>query len=423
MLTPLLAAVTVTLSLNQAIARGLEQNLDYRVAQEAITAAAAQLKQARAPELPFLSVGDTYQNTNPIVRITIPPLAPGARPLTLSEGLENVNNPNASIRFTLFDSGKTESQVGEAAASLAVAESQARESAGATVRTVSDDYYQLLQAQRLAAVADQALTVDQAHVKQAQQLLDAGTVARTDVLRAQTTLSNDQVAAIQAHNQVALAESSLDNALNYPVDTSLVLTDSIAATAPAISIETLRAAARANRGELLAARFAIDAAQAAVGVARSSGLPSINLQASEGNAQPALRSGFHAQFVLQLQAVWTLFDHGLTAGAVQRAESEVRRANLAYRQAQQGVDLQVKQAYLNLQAAQQGVVAAQHAVTYAEDNRRLDEERYSAGVGTALELADAQLQATTAEQNLVKALAEQQTALVNARFSAGLLGR
>ncbi|HVA37479.1 MAG TPA: TolC family protein [Candidatus Dormibacteraeota bacterium] len=414
---------TVTLSLNQAVDRALTGNLRYRQAQESVTSSIAQLRQARSPQFPFLVFSDKYQYTNPLAALTLPPLVPGASPLTLDQGLKNANDPRVSLSYTLFDGGKTASQVGEAAAGVAAAEAQAREAADATVQAVANGYYTLLETRRLADVSDEAVRVDQQHVTQAEQFLAAGTVARSDVLRADTTLANDQVTAIRAHNTANLAESSLDNLLDYPVSTHLALTDSIAQSVPELSLETLQKAARENRGELQAAHFAIDAAQAAVGVARSQEAPSISLDASSGNAQPQVVSGYHSQFMLQLSAVWTLFDHGLTAGRIQQAESQLSNAKLAYRQAEQDVDLQVEQAYLNLQAARTGVEAAKRLVTFADENRRLAEERYRAGVGTAVEFADAQLNATSAQQNLVKALADQQTALVDARYAAGLLGR
>jgi len=412
----------ITLSLNQAIARGLSANLQYRQAEESVAAATAQLKQARAPQLPSIALQDTYAHTTPVVSFTLP-LPPPAGPITISQGLENANNPRATLQYLLFDGGRTASQVGQTAANLAAVAAQQRAAADSTVQTVANGYYQLLEARRLAEVADEAVRVDQAHVKQAQQFLSAGTVARTDVLRAETTLSNDQAAAIRAHNAADLAEASLDSALDYPIGTHLVLTDSIAATAPEISLETLLSAAHANRGELQAAKFAIDAARAAVVVARSGYVPSIALQASEGQEQPQLTTGFHGQLILALNAVWTLYDHGLTAGRIQQAQSQVRTAELAFQAVEQNVDLQVRQAYLNLQAARSNVEAAQRTVAFAEENRRLAEERYKAGVGTAIEIADAQLQATLAEQSLVTALADQQIALVNARYAAGLLGR
>ncbi|TAM61895.1 TolC family protein [bacterium] len=413
---------TITLSLTQAVERGLSENLSYLRAHESVATAVARLRQARAPELPFLVLKDAYTHTDPLAALTLH-LPPPLGPVTVKQGLENANDPRIALQYTLFDGGKTTSQAGQAAAGLAAVESQLRAAAGTTVQTVSDGYYRLLEARQLAEVADEAVRVDQAHVKQAQQFLQAGTVARSDVLRAETTLGNDQVAAIRTHNAADVAESALDDALAYPVTTHLVLTDTISESVPQIALETLQQAAQANRGELQAARYAIAAAHAALGVARSSTVPSLSLQASEGNAQPQIVSGYHAQFLLQLDAVWTLFDHGLTAGRIQEAQSQLGDAELAYRQAVQSVDLQVEQAYLDLQAARAGVDAAQRLVAFADENRRLAEERYKAGVGTAVELADAQLNATSAQQSLVKALGDQQTALVDARYAAGLLGR
>lgn len=417
MLSTLLLAATVAatpLSLDDAISIALKQNLQYQSSHVAVAAARAQVRQAVAPRLPGLAIEDTYLYNNPIAKLSTP-----LGPIPFST-VNATNVPLLALQYTVFDGGLTAARIGQSEAGLASVQGQERQARGTVIADVSKAYFDLASAQAMKGVADRAVNVAAAHVTQAQQLFRAGMIPRADVLRAQTELANEQVNQIQAASAVSLSETALDNVLNVPLTTVYRPTDPLDAPVPAFNLDNLIASAHAQRGDLGAAQMAVLAATRAVSAARAGTMPQIKAMLSEGNTQPAVVGGFHGQVMFELNAVWSLFDNGYTAGRVAEARAGVQQAQLGVQELQNGIDLQVRQAYLDVVQAQARVAAAKQLVTLSGENLRLAQIRYRGGVGTALELQDAELRDRSARQELTGAQAALRQGVVQLRFAAGL---
>jgi len=402
------------LSLDEAITLALANNLGYRSAKIAVGAAEARLREAESPRLPVLAVRDTYQYANPVATLQTPI---GSLPFSPN----STNVPLLALQYSLFDGGLTAARVGEAASGLAAARATERVARGEVIAAASKAYYDLMAAMRLADVANHAVDLAEGHLKQAQALYDNGQIPKADVLRAQTELANQRVNAIGAKNAVALAQVALDDVLNVPQTNLYAPTDRLSDELPAFNLDAILGSARTSRGEILAAEAAVSAARRAVDEARANSWPQVGVTLADGNTQPAVVNGYHNQFSVGLNAVWTLFDHDYTAGRIAAARSGVRQAEIALEQLRDGVELQVRQAYLNANEAAARVAAAKQLVTSADESLRVAQVRYRGGVGTALELQDAELQDISARQTLVNAEAALRESIVQLRFAAGLL--
>lgn len=417
MFSALLLAASVTaapLSLDGALAIALKQNLQYQSAHVAVAAAQAQLRQSLAPLMPGLALQDTYQYVNPVAKLSTPF---GTLPFST---VNATNVPLLALQYTVFDGGLTAARIGQTEAGLSAVQAQERQSRALVIADVSKAYYDLASAFAMKDVAHRAVDVASAHVKQAQQLFNGGQIPRADVLRAQTELANERVNQIAADSAVTLAETALDNVLNVPLTTLYQPTDPLDAPVPAFHLDDLIESAHAQRGDLAAAQASVLAASRAVNAARSGSAPQIKAMVADGNTQPAVVGGYHNQFSFGLNAVWALFDNGYTAGRVAEAQAGVQQAQLGVEQLQNGIDLQVHQAYLNVTQAQARVTAAHQLVALSDENLRLAQIRYRGGVGTALELQDAELRDRSARQELTGAQAALRQGVVQLRFAAGL---
>jgi outer membrane protein TolC len=122
-----------------------------------------------------------------------------------------------------------------------------------------------------------------------------------------------------------------------------------------------------------------------------------------------------------LAVTWQLFSGGLTRGKVQQALADIDKAHINLKNTDNSVDLEVREAYFNYIAAQAAVDAAQTLTTSARENFRVNRIRFKAGVGTSLELSDALLSTTQAENSYISALADLRVSLVSLQRAAGLL--
>ena len=405
----------IPLSLQEAIQRALGGNLGYKQAATQITVAAAALRQAAAARGVSVTLQDSSQYVNPIASLSTPFGSMPFSPSNLS------TTPLLAARFIAYDGGLSAARIAQAEARVAQAQATVNRSRQQTIDSVATTYYQLAAALALQQVAKRSVEVSARHLKDARERLSAGTVARAEVLRAQTDLADQQVAQIDADNQEAVAQASLDRIMGAPQTELHVATSSLDAKAPQLDLDRLIRASQANRPDLSAAMGAVATARAAVSAAQAAHRPQVTVTASDGNVQPAIESGFHNQFTLGLNAVWTLFDGGYTSAAVAQAQAGVTSAAIAVANLESTIELQVRQAYLSVETDEARIVAARRLVTFADENLRVAQLRSTGGVGTPLELQDAALHDRDAHRVLVQSQANLQSALVDLASAAGVL--
>jgi outer membrane protein len=410
-----LADGPVPLTLDAALVLALDRNAGYRIAHTDVLAMQARLRQAAAPRLPSVALSDTASYASPVATLTTPF---GTLPFSTTT---TTNVPLLTLDYRVFDGGVTAARVSQAAAELAAASAQERLGRMALIDTTTKAYFDLAAAMQSAVVSDRAVEVSRLHVTDAKALLAAGQVPRAEVLRAETELANERVQRLGSRNAVALAQAFLDNVLGVPLGDLHQPTDRLDTEAPDIALETLLSAASTHRGDVAASQAALDAAEYALKEMRAGRAPKIDVVVADGNVRPAIAPGYRNQFSIGLNAVWTLFDNGSNAARVDAARAGIDRSKLTLDRLRGEVELNVRQAYLNLGDAKARVEASQTYVKFADENLRLAQVRYRGGVGTVLELQDAEYRATAARQTLIAAQVAEREGSVHVRFTAGLL--
>ena len=107
-----------------------------------------------------------------------------------------------------------------------------------------------------------------------------------------------------------------------------------------------------------------------------------------------------------LQLNWSIFDGGNKIARYQEANKNVEAARSRVQAIELSISQEVVQADLNLHEAQERTQAAKKAVESAQENFRLAQGRFDAGVGTIIELTDAQLALTQAQSTEAQALTD-----------------
>jgi outer membrane protein len=410
-------APQVSLSLHDALSIALANNLQYQSALADERIAEARVVQAHSSLQPSLSAGYSYVHTQTAESFLFP--TPRGFQRIVVSGTD-INNVNATLEYAIYTGGANVAAVGQAAASLAASQANLAALRATIIRDTTSAYFTLLQAQRAAAVADQAVAVAEANLKTANDLYAAGTSAKVDVLRTEVSLANARVAAIQAHNQAALANAQLANLLDINLNSQITPTDRLEAQTPSYTLQEVLTDAAA-RPEVAAAQDAVTIAAEAVKEARAGHLPTVSLQIQEASSKPNFFNVPQPQLTETLAATWRIFDGGLTRGKVQEAQAQVDKATLALHGLRNAVDLEAREAYLNYEAALAQLDAARSARQAAQESYRVNAIRFKAGVGTSLELADALLANTQAQDQYISALADLRISLVALQRAAGLL--
>jgi outer membrane protein len=413
------APPVVRLSLGDALKIAEASNLTYRAALADQKAAAARVVQATGGRIPSLTASYGHEHTQSAGAFEFPSPKGGVTVFPISS--TKYDSLSETLQWAIYSGGALEAGVGEAAAGYASAQSALAATHANVVTDTTNAYFGLIEARKAATIADQAVTVAQDDLKTAQELFDAGTAARADVLREQVTLADAQLQQVQADDDAEIANADLANLLNVDLGSTIDATESLDVTAPPFALDEVLSDAQARRPEISASRSAVQMAQDSVRAARAGTLPTVALLVQNASLTPNFENIPQPQLSETLSVTWKLFDGGLTHGKVAEASADVEKAGINLQQLENGVDLEVRRAYFNYTAAQARLAAARSGQSSADENLRVTRIRYRVGVGTSLELSDALLADTQAQTQYVSAQANLRIALVTLQRAAGLL--
>jgi TolC family type I secretion outer membrane protein len=388
------------LTLSDAIDLALRQHPTLRSGQEARNAAAARVPQAQSAYYPRLDVVGSGGSS---------------KVFSSTQGRSFQSDSTSAVvqgRQLLSDFGKTGALVDETRANVRVADAELERLREVVVLNVRQSYYTVLQNRRLVWVAEASLARAELNLRSARGFFEVGTKPKSDVTKAEVEVANARVALIRARNAVRLAETSLANALGLEATAAFEVEDILGYEPTTVDAGTLLAEALANRPELAQARARLEAARAQLAGARAGYWPDLTLNGSYGASSGDALVGvdgfalpaFGETWSIAATLSWNLFQGFFTTNRIRETTAlvEVARANFETFELQ--VRLEVEQAYIAL-------AATEKAVESARENLRLAQGRYDAGVGTILDLTEAQLALTNAEADQIRALTDHKLAL------------
>lgn len=391
LLTLVLAAAPATLTLDEAVSTALSSRPSLRAARGQARSAEASARVARGALLPQVGVDGRYSVSRDV--------APGGSPVT--EG----DSASASLAadLLLWDFGRTSSRWRAAQASSTAAGEDAQASARDVVLEVRLAYLVVLEAGALEDVARQTLANQERHLRETEAMVSAGTRAAIDLARLRTQEASARAALVRARNDTSTARTRLAVAMGVPdrSEHSLVVPHLPALAAETQPPDALLAEAVRTRPELASIRSGILAQDHSVTAAERWLLPSLRLGATASASGPdPFDPGYGGSVGVTLG--WTIFD-GLSSPAqadAERARLEVARAQLG--DLEQRVFEEVEIAAGAVTSARAELPAAEEALVAARELLGLADARYREGVGTSLELADAELELATAAAQRVR---------------------
>lgn len=396
-------AAPVELTLQDSIALALKNNPDMKVAVLAKSKAQWAVSQALAGEgfnLSFTHTDKRYNGYN-----TSQLYLYGIKKYEWSNKYDNM----LSLSLPLYSGGKLDGQVDAARLSLKVAGLGVSATAQQLKQTVTTNYFSVLQARNSLQVSRQTVDNYVRHLNNVKLQYDTGVVARSDVLASEVSLANAQVNLIKAENNLSLAVANLNNTLALSLSSELKLSDDLSYAVYSLTLEECSQYALANRPEMAQYEAKIAIARADVQVARSGYLPTINLFATQDWNDSGFPGSGNSNWSVGLTATISVFDSGLTRSKVKQANDGLSTAMVQASQKRDTILLEVRQYYLSMREAEKRIEATKVAVAQGEDNLRIAELRYNAGVGTNLDVLDAVLSLNTIRINHIQALYDYNT--------------
>jgi len=284
---------------------------------------------------------------------------------------------------------------------------------------VSKGYFSTLRAQKLEVVAQQDVADLKAHLKIARDQYEFGVVTYNDVLQAEVSLADAEQRLIVAKTDTIDIRSALNKVLALPVSAPTVLKDEKLETRP-WGLEQATDEALKQRSDLKASVNRIQQQEKVVTQTRAQFFPRIYAQAGQTWQQNDFLlhdTQWYGIFGMQ----WTLFSGLDTKAQVAQAKLRVNQLQEQQKDLDEQVRLDVQNAYLKVKETADRIRVTEKAVTQAEENLRLNEERYKESVGTATDVIDAETLLTRTRVNYFTALYDHQMAKAELLWSMGAI--
>jgi outer membrane protein TolC len=255
--------------------------------------------------------------------------------------------------------------------------------------------------------------------RQASEFYAEGVKAKLDVTKAQADLAAARSDLIMAENDVALAWEELQNSLGQELPPETALADELEVAAPSPKLDEALKQAFERRPEWLQLMAQRQVVEGSLQTAFAGYLPSVSGEASYGyieQAFPPEERFWTAGVTVNLP----LFTGFLTREQVAEARANLQVLDENEANARLDITKEVKQALVNATDGESQVVAAREALAAARENQRVAETRYGEGVGTIIEVTDAQAQAYQSETAYAQALYNLKTAQAALNKAVGM---
>ena len=407
-------AETLQLTLEECIQIALENNPQIEIARQQYQANQGVLTQAKSFYWPQLSGGIGYGRQYIDTEFPVDE--------------DNVGSGLLQISQLIFDFGKTTGLIDTSSFNLQASGENLAQVYHDLVFDVKSRFYDVLEARRLIGVAEQAVSNFEQQLYRAQRFFESGVRTRIDVTNAEVNLSNEKLNLLRANADYKTALVSLEQVIgtvpnngDYEPITNEPPTEELASQKPEMpdSLETLLQTAEVSRPGLKEFQFLIQAAESSITQAKGDYWPTIDAVGDYNKFETDLPS-LSDQWQITARLNWEFFSGFETEGKVAEATAQLREVQAGLRDFELEVTRDVTDSYLRADENREGVDIADQTVELAEENLRLAEGRYKAGIGDLLEFNDAQLLYTQNQSNLVITYYNYLTALARIDRAVGV---
>jgi TolC family type I secretion outer membrane protein len=320
------------------------------------------------------------------------------------------NGLNANLRQLIYDGGKVIAEIHQARANAAAGTQTYERQLETLAFNVAQSYYTALQDQAATALAAQVVHQDQVQEDLVRAQLQAGTASRVDLATAQVPVAQAKVALVRAQGAQATALAAFASALGLDADAAVAPAASSQDTSPSSQVTVLtygKAIAQAllMRPDYLAAQNTVTAARYNVQAQKAGLFPTLTGSASYGtNSTTVTGTNFRPSSSVGATLSIPIFDQGVTRAQTEQAQAQLDLAQSQFEQTRLGVELDVRQALVNLVTAQGAVAQAQAELNEAQTVLNATQAQYKAGVTTLPLLLNAEVGLTTAQTDQLNAL-------------------
>ncbi len=395
-----LSATPVALSLQDAVARGLKQNLGGFLASDSVTDARGQKWQALSELLPNVITNTGFGVRQIDLKAQFGLNIPGVPKVI---GPFGYFDSRAYLNQTVFD-WESIQRMRSSQAQLKSAENSYKNARELVVTVIVSNYLLVIADQSEVESARSQRDTARALSQQTSDQHTAGLAAAVDVLRSQVELQSREQKLIVAQNNLAKQKLVLARAIGLPPGQKFDITTQVGyedLSIPPLD-DAIQSAYKA-RPDFQSQLNQVQSAELVRKASSAERYPSIEQVADYGitGVNPASTHGtVDAAVTLRVP----IFQGGKVHADVLRADASLQRAKQVLEDMRAQIDQEVRDAYLDLEATAQEVSVEKKTVTLATETLRQSRDRFSSGVTDNIEVVQAQDALATANDAYIASL-------------------
>jgi outer membrane protein TolC len=391
----------VPLGLREAIDRGLEHNLGVLLQEQGLVSARGSRWESLSGLLPDVSarVGEARRVTS-LAEFGFTTF-PGITSRTI--GPFDVFDTRVVVSQPVLDiSALHSARAGRA--NVTAAQHDVKNAREMVVLVVANLYLGAIAADARLDTARAAVETADALERLTADLKTAGIAAGIDVLRAQVQQQAERQRLVAAENDAAKTRLQLARAIGLPPGQAVTLTDTLPyAPLQRLTLENALARAYSARPDYLAAQAILEAAEANDRAAHTAFLPSLRVDGEVGRVG-ITASDTELVYGLSASVRVPVFERGRQQARIAQADAELERRRALAADLKGRIDLEVRSAFLDVNAAEQALEAARVGRDLANQQLVQSRDRLSAGVAGSLEVVQSQEAVAAANDNYTLAL-------------------
>jgi outer membrane protein TolC len=393
------AALAESLTIEKAVSIALEQSPAMQAAEARSKAATEQYREAIGYRLPSVDVMEIFaRTTNPAEAFAF---QMNQERFSMQEFGNPANDPNnpeplntmitrAEASMPIYTGGMLASRVKQAHLMAKAAKLERDRTRSQVIFDVSKAYADLQKARENLDLMLRMRESVQRHVERARNFYNEGLLVSSELLRAEVHLSEIEEWVTKATNGAKLAEAALNFQMGLPRETSHALEPLPNYPANIGELSGWLEKANDRRPDLSAIRLKVKAGDYEAKAARSKFLPEIGLKARYEFYDDKWFGDHGESWSIMGVAKINLFKGGVDRAKWAKNRHEAKANHHDVTRFEEGVRLEVQQAFGDLEAALLRHSTASEAMEAGRENARVVEERFNQGVAKMLDLVDAQ---------------------------------
>ncbi|NLZ43406.1 MAG: TolC family protein [Clostridia bacterium] len=373
---------SLRISLEEAVAMALANQLNLGAAEAVVIGAEASLKKAEAARWPGLTLSASGTRISPE-----PPSLP------FGAGIPNPSySAGLTLSWPLYTGGKVSSGIKMARLGLEAARADYEKERETVIAAAVNGYVNLLKAGGLLEISRRQVELVKEHLTMVELKMALGAATKTDLLETRVRLSQAEQGLARTEHGRALAEIYLKNLLGLTGDEELILAElpGVEKDFPLPSLAEATGTALEYRKELAGLRYYLAIAEENLRMAKGFWKPTIALVGRYTEEQKESPRFSDPTFYLTLGLEASLFSGGGKLAEIKEKEAALEKGEYNYRQAVEGIKLEVKQKHLAVTEKLYGWELAVLTLKQAEENYEFTRARYELGAAQNLEVLMAQ---------------------------------